>query len=163
MSEEAARAAGDIDYWRRRAEQAEALALTLQAQRDQAEADAAALVSAIEHIEALGLDTWHIPRHVADVLRAEHPGASLLADLAELRKANAEVALNVALAQSAAEHDLVKALLIQMRGYIISHGLLIGECVAWNQLKRKFCVGQSSSEDDTYWLMCYEARKASGE
>lgn len=78
-------------------------------------------------------------------------------------QANAELraALEVALAQSAAEHDLVKALLIKMRRYVMNHGLLIGECCAWNDLKRKFCVGQSSTEADEHWLREYEQRKAS--
>lgn len=43
MSEEVALAAGDIAFWKRRAEQATALARELQAERDQAEQDAADL------------------------------------------------------------------------------------------------------------------------
>lgn len=43
MSEEVAQVIGDIAYWRQRAEQAEALARTLQSQRDVAEADLEAL------------------------------------------------------------------------------------------------------------------------
>jgi multidrug efflux pump subunit AcrA (membrane-fusion protein) len=58
-----------------------------------------------------------------------------------------------------AEHDEVRALLIRMRMYVISHDLMIGECVAWNALKKKFDVGQVS-ELDAAWLKEYEARKA---
>lgn len=89
--------------------------------------------------------------------------AADLATVAELTQRCAELrrALDVALAESAAEHDLVKALLIKMRRYIISHDLLMGECVAWMHLKAKFCVGQSSNTADEQWLYEYERRKAS--
>lgn len=78
-----------------------------------------------------------------------------------LLTANAELraALNVALAQIDAEHDLTKALLIKMRRYIVSHGLLMGECVAWMRLKRKFRIGESVDADN-HWLADYERQKA---
>ncbi len=57
---------------------------------------------------------------------------------------------------SVREHDEVKALLIQMRDYIINHDLLMGECVAWDKLKRKFGVRQSSRDADHAWLRRYE-------
>lgn len=34
----------------------------------------------------------------------------------------------------------VRALLIEMRRYVIYHGILIGECVAWNKLKDLFGI-----------------------
>lgn len=55
------------------------------------------------------------------------------------------------------QFNRVKALLIQMRKYIMRHGLLIGECVAWNELKQLFDVGQRHEVDDA-WLKEYEAR-----
>jgi hypothetical protein len=79
---------------------------------------------------------------------------SLLSENAELRRA-----LDVALNERDAEHDINKALLIKMRRYIISHGLLIGECVAWMNLKRKYRVGESTEADDR-WLADYEQQKA---
>lgn len=39
----------------------------------------------------------------------------------------------------------VKELVIEMRRYAIYHGLLIGECVAWNELKKLLGVGQDES------------------
>lgn len=47
-------AIGTIEYWQHRAEQAEALARTLQAQRDQAEADAAAMRRLLDVITRAG-------------------------------------------------------------------------------------------------------------
>lgn len=74
--------------------------------------------------------------------------------------ANAELraALDVALAQIDAEHDLTKALLIKMRRYIISHGLLMGECVAWMHLKARYHIGESV-EADNQWLADYEQQQ----
>jgi len=74
------------------------------------------------------------------------------AELAEFRKA-----LDISLAQIDAEHDLAKALLIRMRHYIMRHGLLIGECVAWMQLKTRYGIGQSV-EADAAWLREYQTR-----
>lgn len=91
MSEEIAAAAGDIAYWKERAERAEA-------------------------------------------------------DLTEYRKA-----LETALKQIDAEHDMTKALLIKMRRYIVAHDLLIGECVAWMELKRRYGIG-TSTEQDEQWM-----------
>lgn len=63
------------------------------------------------------------------------------------------------LSRSAGEHDEVKALIIQIRKYAIGHDLAIGECVAWDRLKKKFGAGQSSNEADWAWLARYETRK----
>jgi hypothetical protein len=49
------------------------------------------------------------------------------------------------------EHDTIKALLIAMRRYFISHNCPTGECVAWQQLKAMFDVGQRD-EDDEAWM-----------
>lgn len=35
----------------------------------------------------------------------------------------------------------VRALLIEMRKYVVHHGQLVGECVAWNRLKEMYEVG----------------------
>jgi hypothetical protein len=82
--------------------------------------------------------------------------------LAELHETQAELAefhkaLDSSLAQIDAEHDLAKALLIRMRHYIMRHGLLIGECVAWMQLKTRYGIGQSE-ETDAAWLREYQTR-----
>jgi hypothetical protein len=45
-----------------------------------------------------------------------------------------------------AEVAEIKALVTEMRKYIIYHGLLIGECVAWNKLKSLFGVGEEPAE-----------------
>jgi hypothetical protein len=64
-------------------------------------------------------------------------------------------ALDVALAQIDAEHDLTKALLITMRRYFVSHDLQTGECVAWMQLKTRYGIGESTDADEQ-WLVAYE-------
>ena len=43
--------------------------------------------------------------------------------------------------------DEVRNLLIQMRQYAIYHGILIGECVAWNKLKAAFNVDAAFDEE----------------
>lgn len=53
----------------------------------------------------------------------------------------------------------VRALLIEMRRYVMHHGLLIGECVAWGKLKAMFGVGQSDEAADLDWLREYRAGK----
>lgn len=73
-----------------------------------------------------------------------------------------KAALAVALDQIDAEHDLTKALLIKQRRYIVSHGLLMGECVAWMHLKTKYGIGEIT-EADEQWLRAYEQRKARAE
>lgn len=50
-----------------------------------------------------------------------------------------------------AQYDEIRALLIKMRRYIIEHDLLIGECTAWQTLKRKFNVGKDWEAEDA-WL-----------
>ena len=71
---------------RRRAEQAEALALTLQAQRDQAEADNAVLRDGICRYAEAAPDARGALYHRLFVLTvAEHPGAALLTELALAR------------------------------------------------------------------------------
>lgn len=116
MSEEVALAAGDIAHWKRKAEQATALARELQKQRDQAEqdaadlrrsmsimqddhrrvlallnqaeADAAALRIALElTVETFGIKGSGMP--AVDARAADHPGATLLAELEAARAENA--------------------------------------------------------------------------
>lgn len=82
--------------------------------------------------------------------------------LAEFHEAQAEQtelrrALDIALNQIDAEHDLTKALLIKMRRYFVNHGLLTGECVAWMQLKVRYGIGESEA-DDAAWLVANEQR-----
>lgn len=76
--------------------------------------------------------------------------AADLATVAQLRGA-----LDVALKQIDAEHDLTKALLIKMRRYFISHELQTGECVAWMHLKQRYGIGESTETDDQ-WLAAYQ-------
>lgn len=81
--------------------------------------------------------------HNTAITRLETENASLHAEIERL------------LAEFSAEHDATKALLIKMRRYIMQHDLQIGECVAWNRLKQRFGVGQSSTEADEAWLAAY--------
>jgi hypothetical protein len=76
---------------------------------------------------------------------------------AQCREATGEIAR--LLAKSAAERDATRALLIKMRRYIMQHDLQIGECVAWNRLKRRYGVGQSSSAADEAWLAAYSGEE----
>jgi hypothetical protein len=55
------------------------------------------------------------------------------------------------------EHDEIKALLIQMRRYIISHRVRIGECVAWDDLKKRFGVGRRDELDEE-WMRQYTGK-----
>lgn len=55
--------------------------------------------------------------------------------------------------------DRIKADLIRMRKYVMYHNVGIGECVAWNRLKKEFGIGNDSAEDDA-WLKAYESRMA---
>jgi len=80
----------------------------------------------------------------------------VLGEMAE-RADQCRSALDVALAQIDAEHDLTKALLIKMRRYFVRHGLLTGECVAWMQLKVRYAIGENT-ETDAQWLLAYEQR-----
>lgn len=112
MSEEVLQAAGDIAFWRKRAEQAEAMARTLQTQRDRAEADTAAMKEVLIYrhtcencgggrgyywtdvngeAESEVCDCWIRAEHA--IYHEEHPGATLLAALlAELEAARTVVA-----------------------------------------------------------------------
>jgi hypothetical protein len=69
-------------------------------------------------------------------------------------------ALDVALKQIDAEHNLTKALLIKMRHYFISHELQTGECVAWMHLKQRYGIGESTEADDQ-WLTAYQQAQRS--
>lgn len=42
-----------------------------------------------------------------------------------------------------------RRLLIEMRKYIVYHGLLIGECVAWNKLKELYGIGDEGLPKET--------------
>jgi hypothetical protein len=45
-----------------------------------------------------------------------------------------------------------------MRQYVIHHGHLIGECVAWNKLKELYGVGLDQDADEA-WLRAYRQAK----
>lgn len=89
MSEEIAQAAGDIAYWRKRAERAEARLL----------ADNAAMTDLVRYVEnsidwddqAFSLAAQRIHANITAVLAAEHPGAALRAELAAARAVVAAV------------------------------------------------------------------------
>jgi hypothetical protein len=55
-----------------------------------------------------------------------------------------------AMSDNLVETNEIKALLIQMRRYFISHSCMTGECVAWQELKAKFNVGQRDEDDETW-------------
>lgn len=38
--------------------------------------------------------------------------------------------------------EKLRELVIEMRRYFIAHGLMTGECVAWDKVKKMFGVGQ---------------------
>lgn len=59
--------------------------------------------------------------------------------------------------QSELNRDEIKAELIRMRKYVRHHQFGIGECVAWNKLKRMFGVGYLDQEDWD-WLSAYEKK-----
>lgn len=52
------------------------------------------------------------------------------------------------------EADEIRALVIEMRRYMLRHDINMGECVAWNKLKHRFLVAESSTgwQDDLRWL-----------
>lgn len=50
--------------------------------------------------------------------------------------------------------NAVRALLIEMRRYVMHHGVPIGECVAWNKLKSLFGIGIDEAADAA-WLEEY--------
>ena len=55
--------------------------------------------------------------------------------------------------------DDVKALLIEMRQYVVYHGLLIGECVAWARLKEMHGIGEDWDKEDA-WLKQYREERS---
>jgi hypothetical protein len=57
------------------------------------------------------------------------------------------------------DRDKIKSELILMRKYVIHHGIGIGECCAWDRLKKEFDVGQTTEEDDERWLAQYQAKQ----
>jgi hypothetical protein len=121
---------------------------TLLAELAAARADAAALRRAARNVLRAEAGEWdtmlladtydHMMAELVDVLEADSPGATLLAEIDRLR------------AGAATEADEIKALLIQMRRYFISHNLMTGECVAWTELKARFGVGQRDEEDEAW-------------
>lgn len=44
------------------------------------------------------------------------------------------------------DHDETQQLLIEIRKYVVYHGIMIGECVAWNKLKEMYEVGNEGLE-----------------
>lgn len=49
------------------------------------------------------------------------------------------------------EYESIRAQIIRMREYILSHDMLMGECLAWNELKQQFGVGKDR-EVEKQWL-----------
>lgn len=41
------------------------------------------------------------------------------------------------------DKDSIRDLVIEMRRYILHHGIMLGECVAWERLKKLVDVGQT--------------------
>lgn len=46
--------------------------------------------------------------------------------------------------EEAIDHSSIRDLVIDIRRYILHHGILMGECVAWEQLKKLVDVGQTA-------------------
>jgi len=80
------------------------------------------------------------------------------AAIKRLETENAELRAEIErlLALSAAEHDATKALLIRLRIYFVRNSWMTGEIVAWDRLKKRYSVGQSSNEADEAWLAAYD-------
>ena len=57
--------------------------------------------------------------------------------------------------------DDTRALLVEVRQYVMHHGLLIGECVAWNKLKEMHGVGEDQEADER-WLADYRRKQREG-
>lgn len=53
-----------------------------------------------------------------------------------------------------------RALLIEMRRYIVKKGFLIGECVAWTKLKKLYGVGIDQSKEDAWAAEYRTAQRA---
>lgn len=49
----------------------------------------------------------------------------------------------VYLRQAIEEQNKIRELVIEIRRYVLRHGILLGECVAWGDLKFIFGVGQN--------------------
>lgn len=78
--------------------------------------------------------------------------AAAAADLAHIARLQEQ--LNHALTErreALARLDEARALLAGVRHYVMQHGILIGECVAWNVLKSLVGIGQSKEADDRLW------------
>lgn len=61
--------------------------------------------------------------------------------------------------------DEIKALLIEMRQYMIEHDVMMGECVAWSKLKKMVGIGIDQRQElewlvarnpDVRWRMALE-------
>jgi len=116
-------------------DEAEGRAIILAAQVGAWEAQCAAQVEAARHlldrIEPINLDADPELRRLVEVLAQTidtDAGKLLLGKFEELA-----------------------ALICGVRHYARSHRLAIGECVAWNVLKKELGVGQSDEEDDRRW------------
>lgn len=87
-----------------------------------------------------------------ETLRSGIPASEALGALeqAEQQRDTAQAALRALEERITTEHDEIKALLIEMRRYFISHNCPTGECVAWNGLKGRFGVGRRDEEDEAW-------------
>lgn len=94
---------------------------------------------------------WDRVRLFADIAsrRPEHERERVLAQ-AVLELLPERERLSQWAAADADEAAEIKALLIEMRRYFISHNLPTGECTAWNGLKRRFGVGESDAADEAW-------------
>lgn len=52
-------------------------------------------------------------------------------------------------------YEKIRAEVIRMRSYAQRKSIPIGECVAWSNIKKFYCAGESDQEDFA-WLAAYE-------
>ncbi len=91
--------------------------------------------------------------------RTETAEANACYAIQALARVDAErlAALDRAEQARAAEADEIKALLIEMRRYFISHNCPTGECVAWTDLKARFGVGVRDEVDEE-WMAAHTGK-----
>lgn len=60
--------------------------------------------------------------------------------------------------QKGIDVNAAKAEMIRMRKYVMIRSIPIGDCVAWNKLKKVFGMG-NREQDDRDWLEAYESKE----
>lgn len=90
-----------------------------------------------------------------DYLRARYEWLGELIDESAKRIKQLENEVCRLRQESDKDHDAIKAEIIRIRKYCQHHGVPIGECVAWCNLKKMFGAGMLDKADWD-WLEKYE-------